>query len=70
MSDFRAGAASLPLEPPLGLPMVGFIRQPYERRAATACRSRSARSRSSATAPASCSAASTSSGSSTRRSSR
>ena len=29
MSDFRAGAASLPLEPPLGLPMVGFIRQPW-----------------------------------------
>ncbi len=28
MSEFRAGAASLPLEPPLGLPMVGFIRQP------------------------------------------
>ena len=29
MSDsFRAGAASLRLEPPLGLPMVGFIRQP------------------------------------------
>lgn len=28
MSNFRAGAASLPLEPPLGLPMVGFIRQP------------------------------------------
>ena len=28
MSGFRAGAASLPLEPPLGLPMVGFIRQP------------------------------------------
>ncbi len=27
MSPFRAGAASLPLEPPLGLPMVGFIRQ-------------------------------------------
>lgn len=27
MTDFRAGAASLPLEPPLGLPMVGFIRQ-------------------------------------------
>jgi len=25
--DFRAGAASLPLTPPLGLPMVGFIRQ-------------------------------------------
>ena len=24
---FRAGAASLPLEPPLGLPMIGFIRQ-------------------------------------------
>lgn len=29
MSGFRAGAASLPLEPPLGLPMVGFIRQPW-----------------------------------------
>lgn len=29
MTDFRAGAASLPLEPPLGLPMVGFIRQPW-----------------------------------------
>lgn len=28
MRDFCAGAASLPLEPPLGLPMVGFIRQP------------------------------------------
>src|SRR6476620_4888649 len=24
---FRAGAASLPLEPPLDLPMVGFVRQ-------------------------------------------
>ena len=29
MSDFRAGSASLPLDPPLGLPMVGFIRQPW-----------------------------------------
>jgi len=29
MTTFRAGAASLPLEPPLGLPMVGFIRQPW-----------------------------------------
>jgi neutral ceramidase len=29
MTDFRAGAASLALEPPLGLPMVGFIRQPW-----------------------------------------
>ena len=29
MTTFRAGAASLPLEPPLGLPMVGFIRQKY-----------------------------------------
>ena len=27
MTTFRAGAASLPLEPPLDLPMVGFIRQ-------------------------------------------
>jgi len=27
-STFFAGAASLPLEPPLGLPMVGFVRQP------------------------------------------
>ena len=32
MTDFRAGAASLPLEPPLGLPMVGFIRQPWNAR--------------------------------------
>ncbi len=32
MSDFRAGVASLPLEPPLGLPMVGFIRQPWNAR--------------------------------------
>jgi hypothetical protein len=24
-SNFRAGAASLYLEPPLGLPMIGFI---------------------------------------------
>jgi len=29
MTDFRAGAASLALDPPLGLPMVGFIRQPW-----------------------------------------
>jgi hypothetical protein len=29
MTDFRAGAASLRLEPPLGLPMVGFVRQPW-----------------------------------------
>ena len=29
MTTFRAGAASLPLDPPLGLPMVGFIRQPW-----------------------------------------
>ena len=27
-SGFRAGAASLRLEPPLGLPMAGFVRQP------------------------------------------
>ena len=27
MTTFRAGAAALPLEPPLDLPMVGFIRQ-------------------------------------------
>ena len=27
MTAFRAGAASLPLEPPLNLPMVGFVRQ-------------------------------------------
>ena len=27
MTTFRAGAASLPLEPPLDLPMVGFVRQ-------------------------------------------
>jgi neutral ceramidase len=32
MSDFRAGAISLPLEPPLGLPMVGFVRQPWNAR--------------------------------------
>ena len=32
MTEFRAGAASLPLEPPLGLPMVGFIRQPWNAR--------------------------------------
>ena len=25
--EFRAGAASVPLGPPLGLPMVGFVRQ-------------------------------------------
>ncbi len=28
-TEFRAGAASIALEPPLGLPMVGFIRQPW-----------------------------------------
>ena len=28
MSEFRAGAARLPLSPPLDLPMVGFVRQP------------------------------------------
>jgi hypothetical protein len=34
MSDtFRAGAARLSLEPPLGLPMVGFVRQPWRGRA-------------------------------------
>lgn len=27
MTEFRVGAASLPLEPPLGLPMIGFVRQ-------------------------------------------
>jgi hypothetical protein len=27
MTAFRAGVASLPLEPPLNLPMVGFVRQ-------------------------------------------
>jgi neutral ceramidase len=27
MTEFRAGSASLPLEPPLGLPMIGFVRQ-------------------------------------------
>ena len=32
MSEFRAGAASLPLAPPLGLPMVGFVRQPWNAR--------------------------------------
>ena len=32
MTEFRAGAASLRLEPPLGLPMVGFIRQPWNAR--------------------------------------
>lgn len=32
MNDFRAGAASLSLEPPLGLPMVGFVRQPSNAR--------------------------------------
>ena len=32
MTEFRAGAASLTLEPPLGLPMVGFIRQPWNAR--------------------------------------
>lgn len=29
MTTFRAGAASLPLEPPLGLPMIGFVRQRF-----------------------------------------
>src|SRR5262249_52767671 len=29
MTEFRAGVASLPLEPPLNLPMVGFVRQRY-----------------------------------------
>ncbi|MFN8222099.1 MAG: hypothetical protein U0R50_02485 [Gaiellales bacterium] len=29
MTVFRAGAASLELAPPLGLPMVGFVRQPW-----------------------------------------
>ena len=43
MTTFRAGAASLLLEPPLGLPMVGFIRQPWTH-SATGCRSRSGRS--------------------------
>jgi hypothetical protein len=33
MTEFRAGAVSLPLEPPLGLPMVGFVRQPWNARA-------------------------------------
>ena len=28
-ADFRAGAAHLSIEPPLGLPMVGFVRQPW-----------------------------------------
>ena len=32
MTDFRAGAAHLMLEPPLGLPMVGFVRQPWNAR--------------------------------------
>jgi neutral ceramidase len=32
MTEFRAGAVSLPLEPPLGLPMVGFVRQPWNAR--------------------------------------
>ena len=32
MTALRAGAASLPLEPPLGLPMVGFVRQPWNAR--------------------------------------
>ena len=32
MIEFCAGAASLPLDPPLGLPMVGFIRQPWNAR--------------------------------------
>jgi hypothetical protein len=29
MTNFSAGAARLSLEPPLGLPMVGFVRQPF-----------------------------------------
>src|SRR5262249_20128897 len=29
VTNFRAGGARLSLDPPLGLPMVGFIRQPY-----------------------------------------
>ena len=29
MSDFRAGAAHIELVPPLGLPMVGYVRQEY-----------------------------------------
>jgi len=32
MTTFRAGTARLLLEPPLGLPMVGFIRQPWNAR--------------------------------------
>jgi neutral ceramidase len=32
MTKFLAGAVSLPLEPPLGLPMVGFVRQPWNAR--------------------------------------
>jgi neutral ceramidase len=32
MTEFRAGAVSLPLVPPLGLPMVGFVRQPWNAR--------------------------------------
>ena len=31
-ATFRAGAARLALEPPLGLPMVGFVRQPWRGR--------------------------------------
>ena len=31
MSDLRAGAARLSLEPPLGLPLVGFVRQTHDR---------------------------------------
>ncbi len=31
-TPFRAGAARLALEPPLGLPMVGFVRQPWRGR--------------------------------------
>ena len=42
MTGFRAGAACLSLGPPLGLPMIGFVRQPHGAWA-TACRSRSAR---------------------------
>ena len=30
MSDLRAGAARLSLEPPLGLPLVGFVRQTHD----------------------------------------
>ena len=64
----RAGAASLPLEPPLGLPMVGFVRQRHGALGYGGCRSRRRRSRSSAATRASSSAASTSSASASRRS--